>query len=70
MKNGLGLAALVLPSRVFACAICFGAVDGKSGLFNGFWWGIVILLAVTMSLVAAIAWTLWTVERRRAHLDA
>jgi hypothetical protein len=71
MKNRLISAALLLsPRAASACAVCFGGADGKSGFANGLWWGIVILLAVTMSLVGAIGWALWSVERRRAEMDA
>jgi hypothetical protein len=66
----LDLAALLAPVAASACPVCFGALDNKSGLAAGFWWGIVILLAATMSLVAAIGWSIWTVERRRAEADA
>jgi hypothetical protein len=70
MKALLAAALLTAPRAASACAVCFGG-DGKSpGLFDGFWWAIVVLLGVTMSLVAAIGWTLWTVERRRAEKDA
>lgn len=59
-----------LPKSAYSCAVCFGGFDGKSGLAKGFWWGIVVLLVVTMSLVAGIGWTLWTVERRRNSGEA
>ena len=61
---------LLAPAPAAACAVCFGGADGKSGLANGFWWGIVVLLTVTMGLVAMIGWTLWSVEKRRAEADA
>ena len=70
MRLALGLFALVLPRLAAACPVCFGAADNRGGLAQGFWWGIVILLAITMSLLAAIGWTLWTVERRRTQADA
>lgn len=71
MRNFFLSAALCLaPSAANACPVCFGQADGKNGLLNGFWWGIVVLLAVTMSLVAAIAWTLWSVERARRGRNA
>lgn len=71
MKNLRLLPVLLLaPRAASACAVCFGGGDGKSGLSQGFWWGIVVLLAVTMSLVGAIGYALWTVERRRAEADA
>ena len=66
----LALAVLLAPAAASACPVCFGALDNKSGLAAGFWWGIVILLAVTMSLVVGIGWTVWTIERRRREADA
>jgi hypothetical protein len=70
MRLILPAALLALPRAARACAVCFGQADGKSGLFNGFWWGIVVLLAVTMSLVAGIGWAVWSIERARAARDA
>ncbi len=64
------LAVLLAPSAASACAVCFGGLDNKTGLAAGFWWGIMILLVVTMSLVGAIGWSIWNVERRRAETDA
>ena len=70
MKRALLAALLATPRTAGACAVCFGGPDGKSGLFNGIWWGIVILLTVTMSLVAGIGWAVWSVERGRAARGA
>ena len=70
MRTALAAALLALPRAASACAVCFGGVDNKSGLVAGFWWAIVLLLSVTMSLVGAIGWTLWSVERRRAERGA
>lgn len=71
MRAALAAAAvLALPRAAGACAVCFGGLDGKAGLASGFWWAIVLLLSVTMSLVGAIGWTLWSVERRRAERGA
>jgi hypothetical protein len=70
MRRLLLPAALLAPRSALACAICFGGLDNKTGLAAGFWWGIVILLAITMTLVAAIGWAVWSVERRRREADA
>ncbi|MDE2141768.1 MAG: hypothetical protein KGJ84_05085 [Elusimicrobia bacterium] len=71
MKNALASAALLLaPRAASACAVCFGGGDGTSGFSRGIWWFIVLILAVTMSLIAALGWLLWSVERRRAKADA
>lgn len=68
----LALAALLLLSRgtAAACAVCFGGASGAKGLFDGVWWGIVLLLTVTMSMVGGIAWLLWKVERHRLAEEA
>ena len=65
MKRLAALLPLSTPRTASACAVCFGQADGKSGFFNGLWWGIALLLLVTMSLVAGIGWAIWSVERRR-----
>lgn len=70
MRGLLAAAALLAPRAASACAVCFGAGDGKSALSHGFWWAIVILLGVTMAMVGGIAWALYSVERGRAELDA
>ena len=63
-------AAFLVPVAASACPVCFGGLDNKTGLAAGFWWGIVILLAVTMTLVGVIGWAIWSVERRRAEAEA
>ena len=67
-----GLAALLalLPGSAAACAVCFGGVAGNTGLFDGIWWGIVLLLSVTMSMVGGIGWLLYKVERHRIAEEA
>lgn len=49
-----------------ACAVCFGAADGTSGLSRAIFWAIILLLTVTMGIVAAIAYGFVVVERGRA----
>lgn len=70
MRSAATLAALLLPAAAAACPVCFGALDNKQGLAAGIWWGIMILLTVTMTLVAAIGWTVWSIERRRGKAGA
>ena len=48
--------------------MCFGG-DNK-GLLDGFWWGIVVLLTVTMAMVAGVAWFLYKVEKGREAAEA
>lgn len=68
--KALPLAGLLplLAGRAGACAVCFGKSDGNRGLADGFWWGIVLLLLVTMSLVGGIGWVLWSVEKGRGEV--
>ncbi len=63
----LALAALLplLPGSAAACAVCFGGASGNKGLFDGIWWGIVLLITVTFSMVGGIGWLLWKVEKNR-----
>ncbi len=55
----------LLPGAAAACAVCFGGADGAKGLFSGIWWGIVLLLTTTMSMLGGIGWLLWKVEKNR-----
>lgn len=63
----LGAAILLaaLPGSAAACAVCFGNDPGNKGLFDGIWWGIVVLLTVTMFMVGGIGWLLYKVEKDR-----
>lgn len=67
MKGAALLSLLAGPAS--ACSTCFGQNDG-SGLYDGFWWGIVILLGITFALVGAFAWTLWRVEKARMRAES
>lgn len=66
------LAALLalLPGSAGACAVCFGGADGAKGLFSGIWWGIVLLLTTTMTMLGGIGWMLWKVEKSRRVREA
>lgn len=70
--RSLSLAALLplLPGSAAACAVCFGNAPGSKGLIDGIWWGIIILLSVTMSMVSGIAWLLYKVEKDRLANEA
>lgn len=57
----------LLSGSAAACATCFGG--GDSGLNDGIWWGIVLLLSATFTLVGGFAYTLWRVERARARAE-
>jgi hypothetical protein len=69
MKTTALAALLVALARAAsACSVCFAGGDGKGGLSHGIWWGIMILLVVTMSMIGCIGWAVWSVEKRReAH---
>jgi hypothetical protein len=60
-----------LPGAAAACAVCFGkATPGTQGLLDGIWWGIILLLSVTMSMVGGIGWLLYKVEKSRLASEA
>jgi len=58
------------PAPPRRCAVCFGGASGAKGLLDGIWWGIILLLTVTMSMVGGIAWLLYKVESRRLAEEA
>jgi hypothetical protein len=60
----------LLPGSAAACAVCFGGAAGNKGLFDGIWYGIVVLLSVTMSMVGGIGWLLYKVEKHRLAHEA
>ncbi len=61
----------LLPGPVAACAVCFGKAPGNQGLFDGIWWGIILLLSTTMGMIGGIGWLLYKVEQnRRAEEDS
>jgi len=66
----LAAALPLLPGCAAACAVCFGKAPGNSGLLDGIWWGIVLLLTVTMGMVSGIAWLLYKVEKSRLAAEA
>lgn len=66
ISKALAVIAL-LPGSAAACAVCFGKADGSQGLFDGIWWGIVLLLMTTMCMVTGIGWLLWKVEKSRTE---
>ena len=61
----LALLTALLPRVASACAVCFGGSQANKGLIDGFWWGIIVLLTVTMSMVGGIGWLLYKVEKDR-----
>lgn len=61
----LGALLPLLPGSAAACAVCFGGAAGNKGLLDGIWWGIIILLTVTMSMLGGIGWLLYKVEKNR-----
>lgn len=66
----LAVALALLPGSAAACAVCFGGASGAKGLFDGIWWGIAVLLTVTMSMLGAIGWFLYKIESRRPADEA
>ena len=71
MRSVLAAAIALLPGSAGACAVCFGkATPGTQGLLNGIWWGIILLLSTTMSMVGGIGWMLYKVEKGRLAEEA
>ncbi len=70
--GALTIAALLAlrPSAAHACAACFGGGAGTKGLFEGFWWAIVSMLVIVLSLAAGIAYAAWSIERARGEKHA
>lgn len=66
----LALLPALLPRAASACAVCFGGAQANKGLIDGFWWGIVVLLTVTMAMVGGIGWLLYKVEKDRPADEA
>jgi hypothetical protein len=64
----IALALLSLPSRVLACATCYGASD--SPLAQGMNWGIITLLGFIGSVLAGIVIFFAYIIRRAARLEA
>jgi hypothetical protein len=56
----------LLPGSAAACTACFGKTSDQS-LLDGIWWGIILLLTVTMSLVGGIGWFLYKTEKKGAR---
>lgn len=59
-------AALAAPLR--ACAVCFGQT-GNPDIGRAYFWGILVMLAFTATLLAAIGFTFYRIEaaRKSAH---
>ena len=66
----LALLLPLLPGFAAACPVCFGGASGNKGLFDGIWWGIVLLILVTCSMVTGIGWLLRKVEKSREAAEA
>jgi len=62
------VAAFASPTRVLACAACYGQSD--SPMAQGFNWGIFSLLAVIVTVLATIAGFFVFLARRSAALSA
>ena len=55
-----------LPQHCFACAVCFGS--GSANLSRGFYWGILILLLLPVTLFAIIASKIYLAVRRKSNI--
>jgi heme/copper-type cytochrome/quinol oxidase subunit 2 len=61
--------ALLLPAVLSACPLCKDALDntpgGSAGLGRGFYWSILLMIAVPWTAVGTVAFLIWR-KRRRA----
>jgi hypothetical protein len=61
---------LILPAVLSACPLCKDAVDntpgGSAGLGRGFYWSILLMIAVPWTAVSTVAFLIWK-KRRRAE---
>jgi hypothetical protein len=57
-----------VPLSARACAVCFGRDSGSPGLARGFFWGVLLLLALPMGLVLAIGGRIFFAVRRQNTL--
>lgn len=67
-RSSLALAFAALPSRAFACAVCFGQADNQS-LVKGFTIGGAMLLTFTFSLLGALVYAVVRLEKTRLAAD-
>jgi hypothetical protein len=63
------LGLLLAPSKLFACAVCFGKNDNP-GLVAGLTWGIAILVGATFLSVAWLAAAIIEAEKKKEAADA
>jgi hypothetical protein len=61
---GAGLAAVLVPTAVEACAVCFGRTDSRLG--EGMNWGVFTLLAAILTVLAGVAGFAVFLARRAA----
>lgn len=70
MTRVLSLVLALAPQAASACSVCFGDSKDNKGFVDGLWWGIVLLILVTMSMLGGIGWAFWSVEKRRRAAEA
>ena len=66
MKKILSSAFLLssVPQVSFACSVCFGV--GSANLARGFYWGILILLLLPVTLFSVIATKIYLSARKKS----
>ncbi|MDE2491528.1 MAG: hypothetical protein KGM24_11820 [Elusimicrobia bacterium] len=65
MRAALAAALLTPAGTASACSVCFGAVDAHLRFFSALSWAIIAMLATALSLIGGIAWTIWSIDRKR-----
>jgi heme/copper-type cytochrome/quinol oxidase subunit 2 len=67
-------AVLLLPVVLSACPLCKDAVDntpgGSAALGRGFYWSILLMIAVPWTAVGTVAYMIWRKRRRTASPGA
>ncbi|HEY7863688.1 MAG TPA: hypothetical protein VIE39_08510 [Thermoanaerobaculia bacterium] len=65
---------LLLPAVLSACPLCKDALDntagGSAGLGRGFYWSILLMIAVPWTAVGTVGYLIWRKRRRTASPGA
>jgi hypothetical protein len=59
----------LLAAQASACPFCFGDV-GPAGLSSGIFWGLIVLIIATFTILSVFIWSVVRMEKRKAHAEA